>query len=284
MRKPPVGAPIDEFCREQICEWTFRVVDYFRIDREVVSMSLNYLDRFLCLTKEGCDRPLFKLAATTTLYMAVKVFYPNKLGELGILSDLSRGEFTMRDVADLESHMLNLLQWNLHPPTSAAFAQILLDYLNVKLPEVDDLYANTAFFSELAVCDYFFVGYPPSTVALACILNALEGMMGAQSADLVILEQVRPLQIPTVHLDAIRSQLWDLYERSEECALHAKNDNMVPHNNAPAPTVATFHSTNKMDTTATHSSSPVSVATATRLKTDCTTSSGRELLTSHGSW
>ena len=78
---------IDEYCREQIVEWTFRVVDYFRIDREVVALSISFLDRFLA--KCRCDRTSFKLAATTTLNLAVKLLHPCKLGELGILSDLS---------------------------------------------------------------------------------------------------------------------------------------------------------------------------------------------------
>lgn len=212
------GTSIDEYCREQICEWTYRVVDYFRIDREVVSVSLNYLDRFLCTC--SCDRSMFKLAATTSLYMAVKVVHPQKLGDLGILSDLSRGEFEMKDVADMEDHILDGLKWKLHPPTAAHFAVVLLDYLKMDLPsqEIEDLYSNTSFFSELSVCDYFFVTLPPSAIALSCILNALEGMM--HDADTVVLEKTHYLQIPTRDLCAARNRLWELYERSEECALH----------------------------------------------------------------
>lgn len=213
---------IDEYCREQICEWTFRVVDYFRIDREVVSVSLSYLDRFLCTC--NCDRSMYKLAATSTLYMAVKVFYPNKLGDLGILSDLSRGEFSMRDVAEMESHILESLGWNLHPPMAACLSQLLLDYLffeDLNEQCVEELYANAAFFSELSVCDYFFVCKSPSTIALACILNALEGMMKSESA---IVDQVLIFGFPQMKdLHACRNRLWQIYERSEERALHASS-------------------------------------------------------------
>jgi Cyclin, N-terminal domain/Cyclin, C-terminal domain len=206
---------IDEYCREQICEWTFRVVDYFRIDREVASVSLSYLDRFLCTTQ--CDRSSFKLAATTTLYMAVKVFYPNKLGDLGILSDLSRGEFGMLDMANISS-----LDWKLHPPTAACISQLLLDFLELEgLTEqgVEELYANAAYFAELSVCDYFFVGKSPSTIAFASILNALEGMMQSESQ---LFAQVASLGfLPMKDLITCRNRLWKLYERSEERALHA---------------------------------------------------------------
>lgn len=217
---------IDEFCREQIVEWSFRVVDYFRIDREVVAVSLSFLDRFLATCR--CDRTSFKLAATTTLHLAVKLLYPCKLADLGILSDLSRGEFGMNDVCGMESHLLHTLSWNLHPPTAIAFSSIFLDYffasrvVTISGIDLDDIYNVSSFFSELAVCDYFFVLLRSSTVALAAILNALEGMYGAENHLTVDVIQAAF----ELHMDApqdltvARNRLWELYERSQECALH----------------------------------------------------------------
>jgi len=225
--KRMIDSRIDEFCREQICEWSYRVVDYFRIDREVVSLSLSYLDRFLSTC--NCDRSMFKLAATTTLFMAVKIFHPHKLADLGILSDLSRGEFEMQDVAEMEAHVLRALSWNLYPPTSVAFSSILLDYvftdkkIDVTSSDVADIHDLASFFGELAVCDYFFLRLRQSTVALASILNALEGMFGQSHAlTLQVMAAIELMQLPTERqeLSAARNRLWTLYERSEECALH----------------------------------------------------------------
>lgn len=216
---------IDEYCREQIAEWSFRVVDYFRIDREVVALSLSMLDRFLATCK--CDRTTYKLAATTTLQLAVKLLHPCKLGDLGILSDLSRGEFDMTDVRDMENHILDSLSWSLHPPTAVAFSTILLDYAfasagNMACADIDDLHDISSFFTELALCDYFFVTMRPSAVALACILNALEGMYGERNRfSAEILNIARSLNLYTNQdLTAACHRLWELYERSEECALH----------------------------------------------------------------
>lgn len=226
----PDSSRIDEYCREQICEWSYRVCDYFRVDREVVSVSLSYLDRFLCTC--SCDRSMFKLAATTTLYMAVKVLHPSKLEDLGVLSDLSRGEFDMKDVAEMEQHILRALCWRLHPPTSAAMASLALDHVLVadgnarlKLSD-DDIYEikdTASFFAELAVCDYFFTTFRPSTVALASILNALEGVLTTEAGPVTVqvLEGLRPLGFPMnrQEVTVARNRLWELYERSEECAL-----------------------------------------------------------------
>lgn len=217
---------IDEFCREQIVEWSFRVVDYFRIDREVVALSLSFLDRFLA--KCRCDRTSFKLAATTTLHLAVKLLYPCKLADLGILSDLSRGEFDMKDVCAMESNVLHTLSWNLHPPTTVAFSSIFLDYffasrlVTISTTDLDDIYDVSSFFSELAVCDYFFLLMRSSTIAVAAILDALEGMYGPDnSLSVDIMQAARELHLGVASdISEARNRLWELYERSEECALH----------------------------------------------------------------
>ena len=223
---------IDEYCREQIVEWSFRVVDYFRIDREVVAMSLSFLDRFLATCE--CDRASFKLAATTALHLAVKLLHPCKLGDLGILSDLSRGEFDMHDVAEMEHHILSSLSWSMHPPTPVAFTTIFLDIalldrsLNMTSADIDDLHDISSFFTELAVCDYFFVTMRPSAIALACILNALEGMFGQDNNFAVHVQNAaRRLNMYSGQdLTAACHKLWELYERSEECALHNSFDPM----------------------------------------------------------
>jgi hypothetical protein len=227
LHSPPEASRIDEYCREQICEWSYRVVDYFRIDREVTAVSLSYLDRFLCTC--SCDRSMFKLAATTTLYMAVKVFHPQKLEDLGVLSDLSRGEFDMTDVAEMEQHILQALSWRLHPPTAVAMSSLLLDYfladrlLAVSDDDITEIKDTASFFAELAVCDYFFTTLPPSTVALASILNSLEGVLTYESdATRQLLDDIGAINFPMdrQELSAACNRLWELYERSEECALH----------------------------------------------------------------
>lgn len=267
----PADTEIDEYCREQIVEWSFRVVDYFRVDREVVVHSLSMLDRFLAICK--CDRSTFKLAATTTLNLAVKILHPCKLAELGILSDLSRGEFDMRDVASMEKHILESLNWQLHPPTSIAFSTLLLDYffstnhLDIVPTDVSDLYDISSFFTELAICDYYFVGQAPSIVAIASIVNALEGMFGPENkiAPRVLKTASRLNMYQNQDLYRISHRLWELYERSEECSLHNNFDPMEeeksPDCNTSSNSQDVFVSKGTCSPTATiNAVSPVSVS------------------------
>eukprot|EP00536_Pseudo-nitzschia_multiseries_P002587 jgi/Psemu1/283832/fgenesh1_pg.34_\ len=273
----PGDSQIDEYCREQIVEWSFRVVDYFHIDREVVVFSLSMLDRFLGLCK--CDRSTFKLAATTTLYLAVKILHPCKLGELGILSDLSRGEFAMADVASMENHILEALHWQLHPPTPIAFCTLLLDFffssqtMEMSQTDVDDLYDISSFFTELALCDYHFVGMTPSLVAVASIANALEGMFGPESkvAPRILKTAIKLNVYQQEDLSRMSHRLWELYERSEECALH---NNFDPMEEEKTPDASTTPPPNAADVfvskagcgvaTVSDAGSPVSVSTHTK--------------------
>lgn len=264
---------IDEYCREQIAEWSFRVIDYFKIDREVVAMSLSMLDRFLATCK--CDRTTFKLAATTTLQIAVKLLHPCKLGELGVLSDLSRGEFDMEDVADMESHILHSLSWCLHPPTAVAFSTVLLDYvfadtsLNMTCTDMDDIQDTASFFSELSLCDYFFVTMRPSAVALACILNSLEGIFGERNRfSGHVLAVARGLNLYTNQdLTAACHRLWELYERSEECALHNSVSPAEEEKHASPETtfIKRMDTSDAMDTCST---SPISVVSKGSVSTE----------------
>lgn len=223
----PSSSRIDEYCREQIVEWSFRVVDYFRIDREVVAVSMNFLDRYL--SHRRCDRNAFKLAATTTLHLAVKILYPCKLADLGILSDLSRGEFCMTDVCNMEVRVLETLNWNMHPPTICSICSIFLDFffasrvVTLSSHDLDDIYDVASFFCELAICDYSFSLATPSSVCLACILNALEGMFGPETSlysDIAMAARAFNIRPSESDLSVLRNRLWDLYERSEECAIH----------------------------------------------------------------
>lgn len=278
------NSQIDEYCREQIVEWSFRVVDYFRIDREVVAVSMSFLDRFLATCR--CDRTSFKLAATTTLHLAVKLLYPCKLADLGILSDLSRGEFDMKDVCGMESHILQKLSWHLHPPTAIAFSSVFLDYffatriVTMSGNDIVDVYDVSSFFSEIAVCDYMLSLMPSSTIALASILNALEGMYGPENRlaiDIVQASHEIRLGIPH-NLVSIRNRLWELYERSEECARHNDKSN----DDEPSVTAAWQHG-NIFVKKPTSLSSPVSVTKPCHSATDFECSSS-EMQLRNESW
>jgi hypothetical protein len=94
---------ITELWREKICEWSYQVVDHFEFSREVVSVSISLLDRFLCT--EQVDKKQFQLAAMTTLYLAIKLTETGKLSMRSMIQ-LSRGFFTIEQMAAMEMTIL----------------------------------------------------------------------------------------------------------------------------------------------------------------------------------
>mmetsp|Transcript_3752 Transcript_3752/g.7887 ORF Transcript_3752/g.7887 Transcript_3752/m.7887 type:complete len:336 (+) Transcript_3752:227-1234(+) len=175
------SSQITEVWREKICEWCYQVVDHFDFNREVVSVAMSYLDRYLAT--RAVNRRIFQLAAMTALYLAIKLFEPGKL-RMSSLIDLSRGYFLAEHIVTMEDSMLQSLRWRVHPPTPFAFCR---DLMSLVSPEVGpaarhDVGELSRFLTELSVCDYWFATKKPSSVALASIINAIE-LQGPRRVD-----------------------------------------------------------------------------------------------------
>ena len=96
-------AGVDQNWRSKICEWSYQVIDHFDYDREIVAVSLHYLDRYL--SKRPVNKRTFQLVAMTTLYLACKLYDPNKL-RMSSLIELSRGYFTEEHITAMEGSIL----------------------------------------------------------------------------------------------------------------------------------------------------------------------------------
>jgi len=175
------NSTINELWREKICEWCYQVVDHFDFNREVVSVAMNYLDRYLATRL--VNRRIFQLAAMTALYLAIKLFEPGKL-RMASLIDLSRGYFMAEHIVTMEDSMLQSLKWYVHPPTSFAFCR---DFMRLVSGDISprarhDVNELARFMTELSGCDYWFITKKPSSIALAALINAIE-LQGPRRVD-----------------------------------------------------------------------------------------------------
>jgi len=173
--------PIDETCRSKMSEWCFHVVDCTNLRRETVSIAMGYLDRFLCTTSlraehARCDRKEYQLAAMTALYVAVKIFEPLEM-DAGLVSKLSRGLHSAAEITRLEHEMLVALSWRMNCPSPYQICNFLLELLPETAQDVKPtLYDYCHFQTELATGDYAYVPLRRSVIAVASVLNALEGI------------------------------------------------------------------------------------------------------------
>ena len=216
---PTLLSEVDTLCREKMCEWAYRVVDHFQASREIVAIAFCYLDIFL--GRCCCDRSAFKLAAMTSIYMATKIFNSREIS-MSSLAELSRGEFDIAHISQMEGIILHTLEWRLHPPT----AQCFINYFHALLPLPKGalsraVYQRSSFFAELSLFDYSFVSQSKCAIAVAALMNAMEGMEGTVSKkdQEVFYESICKITghvYPINTIDSIRGRLWYVYSQSDQ--------------------------------------------------------------------
>ena len=218
---------VDEESRDKICQWgklsavvaaikdssfggqmlltflcpflsyctAFDIIDYWRYDREVVSIMFFYLDRMCAMKAKQTNCPIsnryFQDFAVASLYLAIKVHgepeYINKHQEsikppINFFIKVTRGIYSCEDITNMERLILSTLEWHVNPPTMLCFISYLLRFLpNAWGSEpVDNRIANTIFeyakfLTEIAVCDSSFAfQFKSSEIAYAAILCALD--------------------------------------------------------------------------------------------------------------
>jgi septum formation topological specificity factor MinE len=237
---------INKHWREKICEWAYQgkslnstiavsivyqctsdaqslisstVVDHFDLTREVVSIAMNHLDRFLGTVEDEVDKNMFQLLAMTCLYLSIKLneykhlLIPDSTSSMDTILRLSRGAFTLEQMEKMEYEVLQRLRWHVHPPSPQLFVKHFLFFLSVEEHEIHDL---TQFMIELSVMDYFFVSFKPSEVAIAALLNALDRLYPLSSAQvhLSFLGQFLDLQSSTI--TACRERLSLIYAQAND--------------------------------------------------------------------
>ena len=220
---------VDTACREKMCEWSYKVCDHFGVEREIVAIAFSYLDRFM--NRCPRDRTTFKLAAVTSLFMANKIFNTNKIS-LRRLVELSKGEFDNRHILEMEMTILQTLSWQVSPPT----LQCYVEHLYVVLPSLFDeprlmicVYQRAIFLAELGLYDSTFMEKKRSMLAVATVLNAIEGLEGVMTKPkeeqfLKSIESSFGLSFDDDDLKNIRRRLWYVYSMSAQC----RDDEVLP--------------------------------------------------------
>ena len=177
----PIHLDIDIDCRFKMCKWCYDICKFCKYDRETVEIAMSYLDRFVS-TEFGAaalqDRNIYQLASMTTIYTAIKIHEREALSPR-VVSQLSRGMYTAKQIEDMEAIILFALEWRMHPPTAMSFVQEFLKLLPQDVlsePARETLLELTAFQAELSVSDYAFIATPASTIAYCSFMNALDSM------------------------------------------------------------------------------------------------------------
>lgn len=119
------------------------MIDYFHLDRSIVSISINYQDRFLATAlgePARYSREEFRVASVTCLYIAIKLYVPQSWNiTADAFAKLCHGTISGENIDKMEIRILFALGWNVNPPIPLAYTELYLDLLfrNVETPVVE---------------------------------------------------------------------------------------------------------------------------------------------------
>ena len=98
--------------------------------------------------------------------------------ETSLLADLSRGCYQEMEFVHMEQTILQALKWRVNGPTQLGFVTHFMALMPSAVhPAVKNaIFDYARYQTELAVAEHALVSAKPSEVALAAVLNAVEGM------------------------------------------------------------------------------------------------------------
>ncbi|KAK2656868.1 hypothetical protein Ddye_009920 [Dipteronia dyeriana] len=156
---------INERMRAILIDWLIEVHDKFDLMNETLFLSVNLIDRFL--SQQTMVRKKLQLVGLVAMLLACKyeeVSVP-VVGDLILISDKA---YTRKDILEMESLMLNTLQFNMSVPTPYVFVRRFL-----KAAQSDKKLELLSFFLiELSFVEYEMLKFSPSLLAAAAIYTA----------------------------------------------------------------------------------------------------------------
>lgn len=162
------------FWRSQMVSWSYLVMDSFGIDREIVAVSFNILDRYVAPEMKSnipITREDFQLFAMTALFIGVKLLesFPCKLTALNLV-EMSRGFYSAEDIATQEQEILMTLRFYLCPTTIIGFCRIYWDMFPGTVSFRFKAFCQSL--AESALSDTFFMSKKPSNIGVVVVLLA----------------------------------------------------------------------------------------------------------------
>jgi hypothetical protein len=166
----------DPEARKKMCQWAIQVTDFCRFARESVEIAFNYMDRY-CVAYPSVlhDRSAYQLTCMTCLYIAAKIHEPEAM-DPALVSNLSRGTYSVEQIETCERDILQKLQWRMNPPTALSFVHKLLELMPEEVMTIEakvKVYKVCEVQTQAALESYERIA--ASKVAFCSILNALVG-------------------------------------------------------------------------------------------------------------
>ncbi|KYQ90454.1 cyclin [Tieghemostelium lacteum] len=153
--------------RSVLVDWIVELGMELRVKNETLFLTINYLDRYLSQTQVTKEQ--FQLIGASTFLIACK-YEEYRAPNPYQIQVLAGNYFTVKQLFEVESHILKVLGFNLTTPTTKFF---LTRYLRA-VSRDGTVCALAHFYGELSLMDYDLMNQYPSIVAAACVYLALK--------------------------------------------------------------------------------------------------------------
>jgi len=180
--------------RGKIVQWLYDLVDYLDLQRECVAVAMSYVDRFVSSSSSKLeshhakkvaeaqqDATIYQLVAISSLFLAAKQSDKMAIIDANVLVCVSHGSYSAQEIMDMESIIVEVLDWRLCCPTSIGIAYHAIALLAKVIARrrscsiISSVVDFCRLQIELSIMDYeTSVLRSPSTVALAAIVNSME--------------------------------------------------------------------------------------------------------------
>lgn len=199
------GQQIKPSMRTTLATWILEVCEEQQCTDEVFSLAMNIFDRLMCVI-DKCEKQHLQLLGSVCLFIAskVKTNVTSKLSAEKIV-EYTDYSITLEELLDWELIVLHKLKWDVASLVANDFVEPLLhrlDGFNAANEKMGVLRKHSYILTALCSTDFKFSLYPPSMVASACILAAIDGLNSSLKQESVALVSIKlENELPTF-LDA----------------------------------------------------------------------------------
>mmetsp|Transcript_107878 Transcript_107878/g.220205 ORF Transcript_107878/g.220205 Transcript_107878/m.220205 type:complete len:470 (-) Transcript_107878:644-2053(-) len=235
--------------RERVAQWCYDVLDYIDESRDVASVAMNIIDRYLVILSQESSAALgigefdYEVISFTALFLAIRVSGSNKELEISELLQLSSntGVPEARHIVSAGNSMLEKLSWDHQILSPNSFLKELVEFLVIQYNaeiginetktggNISNLVDFASYLVEVSVCDIYFSAVAPSKIAFAALALAM-----ICNSDLLptsypqqrflsnffqIVHEHTFMDIECPQMNAILSRLLHVYNQSQEAVL-----------------------------------------------------------------
>ena len=157
-----VQKDINEKMRKILLDWLIDVHAKFNLLPETLFLTISIIDRYL--SKKSINRKYLQLLGVTAMFLCSKYedIYPPEVKDFIFMTD---NAYTHEELVNMESDILEKIQFNMTYPTSLRFLEIYKKILNLK--EID--FNRCRYLIEIALFDYHCCHFSPSLIAATCV-------------------------------------------------------------------------------------------------------------------